>query len=199
MFNNADSSPIRYWPRLKIWANNSKNARVYTDAKGNFTEATSYGHWTFFKRIGKKNVFNTYYYSRQSRDHQNALEDLLKQKKIKIHVRVNTRNSLRRLNDCLEEKYSEYCKHLINSENSRRRAKARSESTRAAKVALREYHVIKSLGAKCNKREIMQRERDGELRRLRWEREHSLERAESRKIAAELKKELLANSWINVA
>lgn len=199
MFNNNDNSSIRYWPRLNIWANNSKNARVYTDAKGNFTFATSYGHWTFFKRIGKKNVLNTYYYSSQTRDHQNALERLLKQKKIKIHVRVEVKTSLGNLNKCLAEKYRQHCEWTIESENTRKRADNRKRFAKFAKQALNQCDILQSIGARCNRKEIMRLCRIAESIRLADAADARREGADSRKKAHIFKKELLNNSWINVA
>lgn len=201
MFNNADVSDLKYRPRLQEYKNNSGNLRLYHNGrkpqrtrKDKFTHATSYGWYTIFKRINGKNVLNTYRYSNQTGDHIDSLVRFLKAERVKIHVRVCLEDGLGDLKQSLEKLWGKFYDRQLK-DSRRRKPWGVSE-------ILKDIKTVEKLGAKLTLREKMQIKLEVEKRDaadLAYKREKRAEAAPKLKAAKEFKKQLLQNSWVNVA
>ena len=118
MYNRNDSDLLIWRPKLGWYSNASGNCKFYPDTE----TATSYTHWQFLRRIDGKLVFNDWYYSSQTRSHQDGLRQLLQNLGIKIDLEVSRYNSLSKYNslkDFLTELEKEKAEHRAQAKNKR--------------------------------------------------------------------------------
>jgi hypothetical protein len=110
-------------------------------------EAHSYRHWLYVRKIRGKVVFNAYRYSSSTSAHQSAMRALLKELKIKIHLEVETGESLTRF----EETALPYLyKKLFEIEMYAARKKIKADKS----AVMKEIKLARSLGAKMSRAEI---------------------------------------------
>lgn len=192
MFNVSDSPSITWRPRLKIWKNNSGNARFdQTECR-----ATSYEHWCFVRKIKGKVVFNSYYYSQQTRSHQSGMRAVLKQLKIKIDLELSSPYSLDRLDDAAESIVDAIETLRIETERvNSKAARNKQRQTEITALMLR-LKQLKALGAKVSKETVKAARSEAiasEQRRLVDVKQNS----QTQRLIRQEQEQLLNNSFIN--
>lgn len=106
---------MKYYKRLKVYK--GSNVKYIPEA----TEAYSYDHWLFVKKINDKIVFNWYFYSQSTRQHQYKVKSLLDQLGVEVDFTVNSRLGLDYRN-CLAleiENILNDCKALLDKINTK--------------------------------------------------------------------------------
>lgn len=183
MWNRSPSPGFKYRPKLKI----------YTDGKNNkfcpeSCTATSYDWWKYVTKYKGKVIFNNYYYSSTTANHQSNCRMLLKQLKIKIDLEVNTHKSLDELelqgNNILEDKY----KSLFENEINKSRARSRLPMyLNIEKTLKEEIKSLESLGFKVTKNKLNLLKREVKQNDAHYLMEQRKERQSQTKINSELK------------
>jgi hypothetical protein len=214
MFNNNDSPTVKWRPRLGMYTNASKNARLFVkdDKHGKADKrkpylATSYNWWVFFKYINGKAVFNAGYYSQQTSAHQSGVKAVLKQLRIK-YVTIRSRYHLEQTEDMLEDLHERLyeAERRLTWMQSRKIRPSRwatpAQKLLGAKSAVLELQTqikqLAKLGIKLSKAKVKALRADADRKRA----EQSVRDAEDRKrrnamqrAIAKAKKDLLDNSW----
>lgn len=196
MFNNSDSDVMFYRKRLGYYSNASKNAKFYHEE----CRATSYDWWQFVKKFGNTVVFNDYYYSNATNYHQRGVRTLLKSLKIKVHARVNVRDTLSKYSTLSEFLPQLYDKLYQNeAELHYRQLSGRwSRSTRkdSMAVALKQIRALNKVGAKLSKAKINAIKEECFSTELKRKEEISARRKDAARRVAEGRR-LLNSSWKN--
>lgn len=182
---NTSGRPMTWRPRKKLYTTTNNTYDPST------REAYSY-EWCYLRVIGGKNVFNDYYYSAATRCHQRELRELLKKLRIKIHITVNTRESLFSLNNALNGMYTLLYQAHIHNENLHTRNKINTSPI------LKDIATHRKLGAVCSKKtraSIKATCLRNEAHRI----EHAKKMRAMKADVRQKNNEILNNSWRNVA
>lgn len=118
-------------------------------------QAHSYKHWRFVDVIKGKLVFNNYAYSVTTRGHQWAVKNLLRDLGIKIHLEIETYETLTDFRySALPVLYELLASHEIAMNRKNIRINTKKRYADAIKEVKSDISKAKKLGAVCTKEEI---------------------------------------------
>jgi hypothetical protein len=210
MFNNSDSPDVKWRPILKKYTNPSKNVEMEVedgDPKKPI-EATSYNWWVFFRKVGRKYIFNDGYYSSQTNSHQEGVKNVLKKLRIK-YVTIRSKEHLgkpdevlfdliKTRNECqrrYEFTLSNRCQRTKWGQTVGKQRKYALKCLNEAKASITgflsvfDYTKVKVLSVE----RLVEKEYEHEQERAKQNRQENAARS---KEIREAKKQLLDASWI---
>ena len=140
---------MKYFKRLKVY----KGSNVYFNPAT--CEGLSYDWWQVVKKIKGKVVFNWYHYSQSTRWHQYALEALLKQLGIKVHLTINLREGLQAFErQALPTLYANLFGNEITLNNPRVKQSNKDYAAKRIIEIKKDIQTARKLGAKMSQAAI---------------------------------------------
>ena len=136
------------------WVGCSGKCRFYGDT----IEATSYGHWTFVKKINGKVFFNDYTYSNTTSKHQWEMRHFLKERGIKIDYIVYFRESLNEYSlkeHGLKSFYAAAIQKIVQNNTKRVRNTTKQYNINCIKELKNDIKELREFGVELSFREIL--------------------------------------------